>query len=127
MTAQQPQQESLLDIRERPNGNIVIKRYPFETVFNSDEVKELEDYFRSRPHTPAAEYPDRHEAYLEGLRDARLNCDRAARASTLAARKDMAQELLDWIEKEYNFPIEYDDWLLAQIYNHLESLRQREG
>jgi len=47
------------------------------------------------------------------------------RTATLKARKDMAQELLDWIEKEYNFPIEYDDWLLTQIYNHLESLRQQ--
>jgi len=55
MTPDAQQPEPLLDIRERPNGSVVIKRYPFETVFNSDEVKELEEYFSTRPNTTAPE------------------------------------------------------------------------
>jgi len=49
--APQPQREPLLDIRHRPNGDVVIKRYPFETVFHEDEWKELSEYCSSRPHT----------------------------------------------------------------------------
>jgi hypothetical protein len=36
--------QHLLDIRHRPDGTVVIKRHPFETVLNMDEWKELSEY-----------------------------------------------------------------------------------
>lgn len=48
----------------------------------------------SRPH-PAPAYPDRHEAYLEGLRDARLNAETAARK----AREDALKPIKDIHER----------------------------
>jgi len=51
---------------------------------------------RARPQTQTSEYPDRHEAYLEGLRDARLKCDEAARAATLAENKRILGTIKEW-------------------------------
>ena len=104
MTAQQ--QEQLLDIRERPNGSVVIKRYPFETVFNSDEVKELEEYFHTRPHTPAPELtfkqPDMQSGYtVEQVAeiDKRIRKERAEAARTATLKT--LDEFEEWCKSRY--------------------------
>ena len=44
--------KKLLDIRHRPNGGVVINRYPFETVFNNDEWEEFVSYCTSHSSAP---------------------------------------------------------------------------
>ena len=72
---------------------------------------------RTRPHSPAPEYADRHEAYLEGLRDARLNADKAARKVTLAENKRVLDEIRNTIKYEG----------VTGLIRKIESLRQLAG
>jgi hypothetical protein len=51
-----PARRPLLDIRERLNGSVVIKRYPFETIFNAEEWKELCEYCAIHTNAPGPEY-----------------------------------------------------------------------
>jgi hypothetical protein len=48
----------MLDIQHRPNGDVVISRYPFETVFHEDEWKELSEYCLARLHTQTPNEPE---------------------------------------------------------------------
>lgn len=61
----QPKPHLLLDIRERPNGSVVVKRYPFESVFDKDEWKELCEYCAS--HSSAQPEQQWIDAVIEDL------------------------------------------------------------
>ena len=98
-----PQPQQHLDIRERPNGHLVIKRYPFETVFNVDEVKELEIYFRSRPHTITQKFTK------DCMCDKYTNCTDCQQHDT-TIRNATLDEVYLRIKAERDPSLEYVDW-----------------
>ena len=122
-----PQPQQHLDIRERPNGHLVIKRYPFETVFNVDEVKELEIYFRSRPHASTPKFAK------DCMCNKYANCTDCQQHDTA-----IRNATLDGIIKAINEDIEYEDYciktfdtqinrtqkaILSQVVEKIESIR----